>query len=153
MLWSERRRKSKSATRAVAVAILLLVLLASAPSAEEKQLSVYGPRVSYSLPVIEHNGQDYVGLLEALEPMGSVGASADGDKWKLRFNNMDAEFRQQTTLGKVAGQSNDSGYREGSTGTLQTGNGQGYSLGGDGIKAQITQKVCDQVLQHAKSFL
>lgn len=56
-------------------------------------------------------------------------------------------------LGKVTGQSNDSGYREGSSGTLQTGNGQGYSLGGDGIKAQITQKVCDEVLQHAKSFL
>jgi hypothetical protein len=60
---------------------------------------------------------------------------------------------KDSLLGKVTGQSNDSGYREGSTGILQTGNGQGYSLGGDGIKAQITQKVCDQVLQHAKSFL
>ncbi|HEY4041019.1 MAG TPA: DUF2501 domain-containing protein [Rhodopila sp.] len=48
---------------------------------------------------------------------------------------------------------NDSGFQEGSHGLLQTGNGQGYSLGGSGIKAQITQKVCDQVLQHAKSLL
>jgi hypothetical protein len=61
---------------------------------------------------------------------------------------------KDSLLGKVTGQSkNDSGYREGSNGTLQTGNGQDYSLGGDGIKAQITQKVCDQVLQHAKSLL
>jgi hypothetical protein len=60
---------------------------------------------------------------------------------------------KDSLLGKVSGQSNDSGYREGSSGMLQTGSGQGYSLGGDGIKAQITQKVCDQVLQHAKSFL
>src|ERR1700761_2331330 len=59
---------------------------------------------------------------------------------------------KDSVLGKVSGQSNDSGYREGSNGMLQTGNGQGYSLGGGGIKAQITQKVCDQVLQHAKSF-
>lgn len=60
---------------------------------------------------------------------------------------------KDSLLGKVTGHSNDSGYREGSNGTLQTGNGQGYSLGGDGIKAQMTQKVCDQVLQHAKTFL
>jgi hypothetical protein len=59
---------------------------------------------------------------------------------------------KDSLLGKVPGQSSDSGYREGSSGMLQTGNGQGYSLGGDGIKGQITQKVCDQVLQHAKSF-
>jgi hypothetical protein len=48
---------------------------------------------------------------------------------------------------------NDSGYKQGSNGILQTGNGQTYSLGGGGIKEQITQKVCDQILQHAKSLL
>jgi len=86
------------------VAALLLVLLASAPSAEEKQLSIYGPRVSYSLPVSEHEGQDYVALLEALEPFGNVSARAEGAKWKLRFNRLEAEFRQGTSVGKVAGQ-------------------------------------------------
>ncbi len=86
------------------IAALLLLLIASAPSAEEKQLSVYGPRVSYSLPVAEHNGQDYVGLLEALEPLGNVSAKAEGDKWKLRYNDQEVEFRQGTNVGKVAGQ-------------------------------------------------
>ena len=90
--------------RAFPVAITLLLLLSSAPSAEEKQLSIYGPQVSYSLPVSEHNGQDYVALLEALEPFGNVSAGADGDNWKLRFNNLEAEFRQNATAGKVAGQ-------------------------------------------------
>jgi N-acetylmuramoyl-L-alanine amidase len=85
------------------VAVLLLVLLVSAPSAEEKQLSIYGPQVSYSLPVSEHNGQDYVALLEALEPFGNVSASSDGKKWKLRFNNQEAEFRRDSNRGKVAG--------------------------------------------------
>jgi hypothetical protein len=60
---------------------------------------------------------------------------------------------KDSLLGKVTGQSNDSGYRQGSSGLLQTGNGQSYSLGGDGIKGQITQKICDQILQHGKSLL
>jgi hypothetical protein len=60
---------------------------------------------------------------------------------------------KDSLMNKVTGRSNDNGYQQGSNGLLQTGNGQSYSLGGDGIKSQITQKVCDQVLQHAKSFL
>jgi hypothetical protein len=63
---------------------------------------------------------------------------------------------KDSLMGKMTGSgqgSNDSGFKAGSSGLLQTGNGQNYSLGGDGIKAQITQKVCDQVLQHAKSLL
>lgn len=100
----ERRGKSQLVARALLLAILLLTLLANAPSAEEKQLSIYGPRVSYSLPVSEHNGQDYVGLLEALEPLGNVSAKADGGRWKLRFNEQEVEFRLDATQGKVAGQ-------------------------------------------------
>ncbi len=104
MPWSEPPPKTHGAALAAAVAALLLVLLASAPSAEEKQLSIYGPRVSYSLPVSEHEGQDYVALLEALEPFGNVSARAEGAKWKLRFNRLEAEFRQGASVGKVAGQ-------------------------------------------------
>ncbi len=104
MPWSEHPRRTHGAARAAAVAALLLVLLASAPSAEEKQLSIYGPQVSYSLPVSEHDGQEYVALLEALEPFGNVSAGAAGAKWKLRFNKLEAEFRQNATVGKVAGQ-------------------------------------------------
>jgi len=101
MPWSERRRRTN---HTVVVAILLLVLLASAPSAEEKQLSIYGPRVSYSLPVSEYNGQDYVALLEVLEPFGNVSAGGDGNGWKLHFNNVEAEFQQGGNLSKIAGQ-------------------------------------------------
>jgi hypothetical protein len=60
---------------------------------------------------------------------------------------------KDSLLSKVTGQTENSGYKQGSSGLLQTGAGENYSLGGDGIKAQITQKVCDQVLQHAKSLL
>jgi Protein of unknown function (DUF2501) len=63
---------------------------------------------------------------------------------------------KDSLMSKVTGSgkgTNDSGFQEGSRGMLQTGNGQSYGLGGGGIKDQITQKVCDQVLQHAKSLL
>lgn len=63
---------------------------------------------------------------------------------------------KDSLMSKVTGSgrgTNDSGYTDGSHGLLQTGNGQSYGLGGEGIKSQITQKVCDQVLQHAKSLL
>jgi Protein of unknown function (DUF2501) len=56
-------------------------------------------------------------------------------------------------LGGPAKASHDSGFAAGSSGMLQTGQGQGFSLGGSGIKHQVAQKVCDLVLQHAKSLL
>lgn len=63
---------------------------------------------------------------------------------------------KDSLMSKVTGSgnsNNDSGYKQGSSGLLQTGQGQTYSLGGGGIKAELTQKVCDLVLQHAKSLL
>jgi Protein of unknown function (DUF2501) len=58
-------------------------------------------------------------------------------------------------LTHVPGSSQSSDFTAGSSGLLQTGNGQSFNLGGDsgGIKSQMTHKVCDMVLQHAKSLL
>ncbi|HYA95068.1 MAG TPA: hypothetical protein VEC95_02245, partial [Terriglobales bacterium] len=113
MPWNDRRRRPNQAGRAALAILVLMVLLAgaqspqrareTAPAPEEKQLSVYGPRVSYSLPVSERNGQDYVALLEALEPFGNVSAGVDGQKWKLHFGKLEAEFRRKASAGKVAG--------------------------------------------------
>jgi len=52
----------------------------------------------------------------------------------------------------VPGRSPDSQFREGSNGVLDTRNGSNFSLGG-GIKEQVTKKVCDFALSHAKSLL
>jgi hypothetical protein len=63
---------------------------------------------------------------------------------------------KDSLLSKVTGSgngANDSGFQAGNNGELDTGNGQSYNLGGGGIKAQITQKICEQILQHAKSLL
>ncbi len=64
---------------------------------------------------------------------------------------------KQSLLSKYTGSSatptSNSNYTSGSNGLLNTGNGNSLSLGGSGIKAQLTQKICGAVLQHAKSLL
>jgi hypothetical protein len=63
---------------------------------------------------------------------------------------------KDSLVNKVTGSgknTSDSGFQAGSAGMLESGNGQSVSLGGGGIKEQITRKVCDQVLQHGKSLL
>ena len=89
----------------------------------------------------------------------STGNTAGVLQYCIRNNYLSggsATSVQNSLLSKVTGSgqgTNDSGYRAGSNGVLQTGNGQDYSLSGNGIKQQAAQKVCDMVLQHAKSLL
>ncbi len=57
-------------------------------------------------------------------------------------------------VGKLGpGATRSSQFTEGEQGTLQTGGGRTTSLGGTGLKAKLTQKVCGQVLQHARSLM
>ncbi len=67
----------------------------------EKHLSVYSVAANYSLPLVQREGRDYVGLLEVLEPLGRVSAKADGSKWRLRYNNVQAEFQAGKTRARV----------------------------------------------------
>lgn len=64
---------------------------------------------------------------------------------------------QSSLLSKIDGSStppaDNSGFSSGAAGVLDTGNGSSTTLGGTGIKAQLTQKVCSMVLQHAQSQL
>lgn len=68
-----------------------------------------------------------------------------------------ASSAKESLLSKFTGSSSDptsnTGFTSGNNGVLDTGNGQSTTLGGTGIKAQITQKVCSEVLSHAKSML
>ncbi len=68
---------------------------------ESRQIRIYTPQTSYSLPVVEHEGKDYVGLLEVLEPLGRVEARLDGKKWKLRFEDRAAQFQVGKSKAKV----------------------------------------------------
>lgn len=85
------------------VFFLILIFLPAAPSADEKHISVYASVATYSLPVIDRGGREYVGLLELLEPLGRVSASRAGSRWKLRYNATESEFLAGKTRVRVKG--------------------------------------------------
>jgi N-acetylmuramoyl-L-alanine amidase len=87
---------------AVALLLLLAVLLLSAV-APEKHLSVYSTAANYSLPIVERDGHDYVGLLELLEPLGTVSAKSELSRWRLHYNNILSEFAAGSTRARVQG--------------------------------------------------
>jgi N-acetylmuramoyl-L-alanine amidase len=67
----------------------------------QKQLTVYSPQASYSVLVVTREQMDYVGLLETLEPLGSVSAKLEGKKWKLHFGEHEAQFVAGKSLAKI----------------------------------------------------
>ncbi|HKT68080.1 MAG TPA: hypothetical protein VJP83_01525, partial [Terriglobales bacterium] len=85
----ERRRFAPSPSRIVpALALLLLVVLPLQPQSSSglQRLSVYAPRGSFTVPLQQNAGRDYVGILDLLDPLGQLSARQDGRKWKMRFN-------------------------------------------------------------------
>jgi hypothetical protein len=58
-------------------------------------------------------------------------------------------------MGKLPGGSakSDSGYGDGAKGILNSAGGNKVDLGGGGLKAEVTRRVCDTVLSQAKSLL
>lgn len=98
-----RARRGGFLKHAFVCLLYLLVLLPAATPADEKRVSVYAPVATYTLPVVDRGGREYVGLLELLEPMGRVSAARDGSHWKLRYNAVDSEFIAGKTRAKVHG--------------------------------------------------
>jgi N-acetylmuramoyl-L-alanine amidase len=94
-------------TKIALTVALSLSLLAVAPSGDEKRIAIYSPVANYALPVIDRSGREYVGLLEILDPLGRVNASAERQHWKLRYNNVDSEFVAGRTRAKIGGRDFD----------------------------------------------
>src|ERR1700690_324311 len=97
-------------TLAVPLAIVLLlsaVATSAAPSANEKQLSVYAPVATYTLPVLERSGREYVGLLELLEPLGRLNPQTSGTHWRIRYNAVEGEFTAGKVHSKIRGRDFD----------------------------------------------
>jgi len=87
--------------------LLVITFLSAAPAADERHISVYSPVAIYTLPVMEHAGHEYVGLLELLEPLGRVSTRTNGRSWTLRYNALDAEFVAGKTRAKIHGRNFD----------------------------------------------
>src|SRR3984957_7343653 len=84
-------------------------VLSGAPS--EKHLSVYSVAANYSLPTVQREGRQYVGLLEVLEPLGKVSAKSEKGGWRLRYNNVEGDFQVGKNHARVQGRDADLGGR------------------------------------------
>src|SRR6202167_1970454 len=99
-------RRWRSAGAAAGTLLLFVGLLASG-AAPEKHLAVYSTVANYSLPIQQRQGRDYVGLLELLEPLGTVSAKLDGSRWRLHYNNVLGEFNDGKNRARVQGRDAD----------------------------------------------
>ncbi|HYG97537.1 MAG TPA: N-acetylmuramoyl-L-alanine amidase [Terriglobales bacterium] len=106
MLLSRWRQKTVRLVGICALCALCIGIFSHAQP-EGKRIIFYAAQTSYSLPVADRTGGEFVGLLEALEPLGAVSAKVDGNKWKLRFRDVDVQFEHGKTKGKVHGKSLD----------------------------------------------
>jgi N-acetylmuramoyl-L-alanine amidase len=109
---------------AIAIAALL-ARLAIVQAQGADQLTVYSQQTTYSVALVQSQGQPYIGLVELLEPLGSVDARPDGKKYKLRFTPpggraVELQFNEGKAKGKVLGE----GYKLPANFVLQ--NGRGY---------------------------
>src|ERR1039458_4269814 len=73
-------------------ALLFLAVLLVSGAAPEKHLSVYSSAANYSLPIVQRQGREYVGLLELLDPLGTVSAKSDPPRWRLHYIKILCEF-------------------------------------------------------------
>jgi hypothetical protein len=100
--FSSFRLFSKFHRRQMSVIFLgVALLLVEGMAGTEKRISIYSPVADYSLNVIDRDGREYVGLLEVLEPIGSVSAKVDRENWKLRFNSIEAQFTNGNAHARV----------------------------------------------------
>jgi N-acetylmuramoyl-L-alanine amidase len=101
------RRRSRERLVPALLALAAPILVASAllvtGSSEEKHISVYSTAANYSLPVLERNLTDYVGLLELFEPLGAVSAKVNGTHWKFRYYEVESEFTAGQTRARIHG--------------------------------------------------
>jgi N-acetylmuramoyl-L-alanine amidase len=109
-----------------ALALAALVAhLATVHAQPADQLTVYSAQTSYSVPLLDVKGQPYAGLVDVLEPLGSIDARPDGKKYKLKFTApggraVEAQFNEGKDKSKLLGQNyklpadfvlqNDRGY-------------------------------------------
>ena len=98
--------------------------------------------------------------VSAMPDLGSVGsgniAGVLGYCAQNNYLGGDAAGVKDKILGKLGGEQqakSDPGYAEGLSGILGGNSGKKMDLTGGGLKQQLTDKVCEQVLQYGKSLI
>nr|WP_264812739.1 YjjA family protein [Gluconacetobacter sacchari] len=114
-----------------------------------------------SMPGMSDMGQGLMGGAMGLPSVSSAGSSnlvgLLGYCVQNNFLGASTASPVMSALGQKAGISGqgDSAYQAGQRGLLDVGNGKSFSLAsaGQGIKQQVTQKVCNMVLSRSQSLL
>jgi len=101
--------KSRALRAGLGAFLLVLCTLLVCLGDLERQVSVYAPQKNYQVEVQERQGQLYFSLLDLLQPLGSASIHANGNEWKLQFNNADAVFTEGSDKAKVRGRTIDLG--------------------------------------------
>lgn len=103
--WLSQGRSTPAAMPllAVTIAIVLASALLLYSSPEEKRISIYSNAANYSLPVLDRNGDEYIGLLELFEPLGAVSAKANGNRWRFRYYDVESEFTTGQNRARIHG--------------------------------------------------
>jgi N-acetylmuramoyl-L-alanine amidase len=99
-------RGSRSVGVSIGILLFLAVLLVSG-AAPEKHLTIYSTAANYSLPLVQRQGRDYIGLLELLDPLGTVRAKSEPPRWRLRYNNVLGEFTVGKSHARIQGRDTD----------------------------------------------
>jgi N-acetylmuramoyl-L-alanine amidase len=107
------------------VLAMLFAYRATVHAQSADRVTVYSPQTTYSVPMLNMQGIPYVGLIELLEPLGSVEGRVDGKKYKLRFtppggHPVEAQFNEGKDKSKILGEN----YKL--PGNFAQQNGRGY---------------------------
>jgi N-acetylmuramoyl-L-alanine amidase len=89
-------------TLQIALLVTAITLLVSGAAGDE-HISVFSTAANYPVSIIQRNNVDYVGLLELIEPLGTIDAKLNGDRWRLRYNDVECEFLVGRSRARVRG--------------------------------------------------
>jgi N-acetylmuramoyl-L-alanine amidase len=87
--------------------VFLFVVLFVSAAPPEKHLSIYSTAANYSVPIVQRQGHDYIGLLELLDPLGTVSAKSDPPRWRIHYNNILGDFTAGKSHARVQGRDAD----------------------------------------------
>jgi N-acetylmuramoyl-L-alanine amidase len=94
MRWS---RRCLQVLAPVGLAISATISGSSAP----KALAIFSDSASFSLPVRDQAGREYVSLADLFRRLGTTETRSESERWKLTFNGIDGEFRNGKTRFKA----------------------------------------------------
>jgi N-acetylmuramoyl-L-alanine amidase len=98
-------RWSKGLLVALAAIALLSCTLLLSLADPAKQFTIYTPQSSYSIEILDRQGQLYIGLMELLEPLGATGMRSGDSDWVLQLNKIEARFTEGKDKAKIRGNS------------------------------------------------